>query len=553
MKPSLALRLTKPHLLQPVLSGSNVTPPWYLAGGIPAENCLRAYQPMLADDLADSYINLVNPGTGNIVQVGAPGWDLANGWTGNGTSSSLRTGLTGASGYKSVAIRFSNAAAGALKALFATADSFEFYCMPNNTWSGDFFSAGFENEQADAGGRTEGIVIFTGQKIYFDGEDIGLTYNVFTPPAGEVYLLSMAASYYGNMSIQAAAFYDIDITPYVTQLNSAMGAIGELFQMIQVEAADLEDTLEATEEACSDTGTFIRADVLSRVLFSTKAQLMSMILYSDAYTNWPTMAEVGVRVDGVDVAIKTVSANGSSSGHAVALPGGYGVTKIVEVINGVQGRGSGVIKGTWLKAAGFDKTASVYHPAVTQEMDRVIFVGDSITEGGNADDPPLEAAVQLVRAAYDGKVLVNAYGSRALEDIGDHEAFAELVVTWEPSIIWIALGTNDYGLNQGSAAVFATRYADLLDELHAEMPDATIYCQTPLTRGTETANTSGSTMADFRTAISNAVTARSGYCILVDGTAILTYPDDYSGDELHPSTAGQAVYGQAILAELGMS
>ncbi len=117
MRPSLALRLTKPHLLQPVLSGSNATPPWYLAGGIPKDNCLRAYQPMLADDLADSYVNLVTPGTGDIVQVGAPNWDYANGWTGNGTSSSLKPGITGASGYKSIAVRFSNATAGALEGI----------------------------------------------------------------------------------------------------------------------------------------------------------------------------------------------------------------------------------------------------------------------------------------------------------------------------------------------------------------------------------------------------------------------------------------------------
>jgi lysophospholipase L1-like esterase len=265
------------------------------------------------------------------------------------------------------------------------------------------------------------------------------------------------------------------------------------------------------------------------------------------------MAEVGVRVDGVDVGVETVTANGTSNEFTVSLPGGFGVNKIVEVINGVQGLSGSDILGTWLKAAGFDKTASVYHPADTQEMDRVLFIGDSITEGGNADNPPLEAGVQLVRAAIGGKVLVNAYGSRALSSISNRATFAALVATWSPSIIWIALGTNDYGLNQGSAATFTTAYADLLDQLHAENPDALIYCQTPLTRGTESANTSGSTMADFRAAISSAAATRTAYCTLVDGTAMLTYPDEFTVDTLHPTTAGQAVYGAAILAELGLS
>ncbi len=37
--------------------------PWWLAGGIPAENCIAAYQPKGAASYAASKVNLANPGT----------------------------------------------------------------------------------------------------------------------------------------------------------------------------------------------------------------------------------------------------------------------------------------------------------------------------------------------------------------------------------------------------------------------------------------------------------------------------------------------------------
>ena len=37
--------------------------PWYRSGGIPAANCVAAYKAIGAASQADSYINLVSPGT----------------------------------------------------------------------------------------------------------------------------------------------------------------------------------------------------------------------------------------------------------------------------------------------------------------------------------------------------------------------------------------------------------------------------------------------------------------------------------------------------------
>lgn len=65
--------------------------PWYLIGGIDSADCVFAYAPDEADDLADSYINLVNPGTYDAAPGDAPGWSAA-GWDFDGVSQYLVTG-----------------------------------------------------------------------------------------------------------------------------------------------------------------------------------------------------------------------------------------------------------------------------------------------------------------------------------------------------------------------------------------------------------------------------------------------------------------------------
>lgn len=55
---------------------------WWLAGGIPAANCVAAYQAKGAASYAASKVNLANPGTYTISQIyGSEGWDVNIGWT----------------------------------------------------------------------------------------------------------------------------------------------------------------------------------------------------------------------------------------------------------------------------------------------------------------------------------------------------------------------------------------------------------------------------------------------------------------------------------------
>ena len=63
------------------------------------ETCIAAYQPKGAADLAASYVNLITPGTYNAAPGTAPTFDAATGWTFNGSTQYLTTGVVPASGY----------------------------------------------------------------------------------------------------------------------------------------------------------------------------------------------------------------------------------------------------------------------------------------------------------------------------------------------------------------------------------------------------------------------------------------------------------------------
>lgn len=72
-----------------VAAGGGDTPWWLTVGVTP----IAAYAAKGAADLASSYINLANPGTFNAAPGVAPTWDVATGWTFNGTTQYLTTGV----------------------------------------------------------------------------------------------------------------------------------------------------------------------------------------------------------------------------------------------------------------------------------------------------------------------------------------------------------------------------------------------------------------------------------------------------------------------------
>ena len=261
---------------------------------------------------------------------------------------------------------------------------------------------------------------------------------------------------------------------------------------------------------------------------------------------YPTYAAIGVYVGGVfnqqiDTTISTMKE------YYISLSAG---TKDVSFVNSLQTSNTG-IKGSFVTSvranAPMVKTSGVVSGCT-------LFYGDSITSGSDAAPITENAYVIQVRGSFAGspRVAAESWGGRSLyEDCVDapaRAAFVAKISAYSPAVFWMAIGTNDYGLNLWTAANFGTAYAATLDVLHTAMPDLIIYCQTPIDRAVETANGLGSTTGDYRTAIATAVSTRTSYCTLVDGTTFMTLAEIPDG--VHPNTAGHDLYAAAVIAVL---
>ena len=298
----------------------------------------------------------------------------------------------------------------------------------------------------------------------------------------------------------------------------------------------------------TDAGFCYQTSVFAHTDYTTTATTIRITTYNDIHSLFSDSAEVGLFVDGVYHSSLAATAEGNST-HTISLSAG---SKTLSIVNGLQSKPSATLFGTYVVRVESDAELTQVNLTPTNRM---LVYGDSIASGYGATPCSENGWASIVRQAYSPDSLaVEAWGYRSLyydaNTAGLRAAFVAAIAAYSPSSIWLAIGTNDYGLNKWSAASFGTAYAALLDDLHTALPSATIYCQTPLLRTTETANGSGSTLGDYRTQIGTAVSTRTAYATLVDGTAFMTTASMLDG--LHPNTAGHALYGAAVIAALGL-
>ena len=211
--------------------------PWYLSGGILAANCIAAYQPKGAASLAASYVNLANPGTYDAAPGTAPTWAAGTGWTFNGTTQYLTTGIVPAATFTIIA-QFSGASLPPGN-----------YPQPvgqnttgavNNISNGGvipfpggnhYFSWGGAATTV-AGGLAAGNLALAGNQGYLngvaDGAAVGGGYGVATRGLfiGARNSNAGAAEYWYAGNIQAVAIYDVTLTaPQVAAVAAAMAAL----------------------------------------------------------------------------------------------------------------------------------------------------------------------------------------------------------------------------------------------------------------------------------------------------------------------------------------
>lgn len=281
-----------------------------------------------------------------------------------------------------------------------------------------------------------------------------------------------------------------------------------------------------------------RQSTLAFVRLTTDATVLKVTGTTTNYTVSNNYAALGLRVNGVDQPPLVFPSNGTNV-FTVSLPSG---NKTIDITSGPQTRPSSMVLGSFVDSFEL-QGLSTYAVIAPTSTDRLVVYGDSIASG--YEDSVYNGTrgwVSLLRNARQN-VLFEGFAYRAIYDDAIDaptlSAFVSRTASYSPTKIWLAVGTNDYGLNRWSAASFGTAYASMLDALHTALPSTTLYCQTPIVRSGEGANGFGNTLSDYRTRIVSACTARS-WTVLVDGTQIVTLSDLVSG--LHPTTSGHIKY-----------
>lgn len=365
------------------------------------------------------------------------------------------------------------------------------------------------------------------------GGNFGSTYKIAIMGG---YSASFAGKFYGALVV-AGLVGPVDLRKTESVMASKSG--------LALQGSDLAYSITPTaftdSYASINRYSYLESSAYSAVEIATTATSLDVTAYNNIYGTFPNYAETAVYVDGVYSQKLEHTAAGRKMDRVTLSAG----AKNVQLVAGLQSRPnlSNPVIGTFV-------THVAGNAAITQTfttpIDRIVLIADSIGVGANSDAPNTEGWALKLRALRSGKsTMLESYGFRSLwddcQDSTKRAALVARIVTLAPAKLYIALGTNDYGLSKWNAAGFGTAYAALLDDLHAAMPSLVVWCQTPIVRSVETQLTAGyGTLSDYRTQINTVSAARSSYCNLVDGTAIVTTGD--LADGVHPTTAGHAKY-----------
>lgn len=214
---------------------------WWLSGGVAAANCIAAYQPKGAADLAASYTNLAQPGTYDLQAASAPAFDTAVGWTFNGSANYLRTGATLLAGIKpdttsqswSMICRFASATAADGEVAGIADPKGSFYLKPYRTGTN---KEGYANGAVKIGNTPQwatGVIAFGGTVAYKDGVALSGTINNAGSPGAFTWALLVgcrnngggASYFYGGVIIALAIYNAVLTAPQVAAITAAMNLL----------------------------------------------------------------------------------------------------------------------------------------------------------------------------------------------------------------------------------------------------------------------------------------------------------------------------------------
>lgn len=205
--------------------------PWWLSGGVAAANCVAVYQPKGAASLAASYSNLANPGTYDAASGVAPTWASGTGWTFNGTTQYLLTGILPVIDTSTIC-RFDSASGSASRALFGvsvSANNWRHYVRVREGGAFRRWASG-SSTVLMGGALTSGVVALCGSQAYLDGAPDATISRTWANPTIDIAIgaertVAGAQAWYSGNIVAVAIYNTILSAAQVALISAAMAAL----------------------------------------------------------------------------------------------------------------------------------------------------------------------------------------------------------------------------------------------------------------------------------------------------------------------------------------
>ena len=173
---------------------------------------------------------------------------------------------------------------------------------------------------------------------------------------------------------------------------------------------------------------------------------------------------------------------------------------------------------------------------------KLLFIGDSITQGWNSGYDSLSYAYRTSRAFNANSVIYGVGGGFFDPSVLDDE------FDFDPDAVIIAYGTNDWG-RCPSLEVLVKNTSDFLDKLSREFNGKPIICISPIWRADTNQTKRSGTFEEVCAAVKAQIKAHGMY--LVEGEYLVPHLTEFFADGfLHPNALGFGSYSENLVREI---
>ena len=174
---------------------------------------------------------------------------------------------------------------------------------------------------------------------------------------------------------------------------------------------------------------------------------------------------------------------------------------------------------------------------------RILFYGDSITQGYDAQYPSLTYDA-LTAAEFDAEIRNKAIGG----DTFRPELLAAPLPGWSPDLIVVAYGTNDW--SHGTEAVFRQRSTKFYEALARIYPGVPVAALQPIWRADGNHRTEVGDFADAARFVAEAAQYNPD-AVVIDGMKLVPPTAEFYADaRVHPNDLGFSFYARNLIREL---